>query len=88
MCSIMGVCGRVESLGLRRPKSIIFIKSTPNHDHAQDDPTNKKQPISGKPTSKQPLSENNQLRLFFPRLGKVEHWYYHRHSCICQSPAI
>ncbi|KAJ6992784.1 hypothetical protein NC653_016015 [Populus alba x Populus x berolinensis] len=45
----MGVCGRVESLGLRRPKSIIFIESNPNHDHAQDDPTNKKQPFLESP---------------------------------------
>ncbi|CAK7345867.1 unnamed protein product [Dovyalis caffra] len=52
------------------------LLSTPslhvNDDHAQDDPTNKKQPISGKPNGKQLLSENKQLRLFFPRLGKVQ----------------
>ncbi|KAJ6331714.1 hypothetical protein OIU76_010156 [Salix suchowensis] len=46
-------------------------KLSPDHYHAQDDPANKKQPISGKLTSKQLLSENNQLRIFFPRLGGV-----------------
>lgn len=45
---------------------------TPNLDHAQDDPTNKKLSISSKPSNKELLSENKQLRLFFPGLGKIK----------------
>ncbi|KAJ6372852.1 hypothetical protein OIU76_027226 [Salix suchowensis] len=45
---------------------------TPNLDHAQEDPINKKLLISSKPSNKELPSENKQLRLFFPGLGKMK----------------
>ncbi|KAG5220401.1 nucleolar protein [Salix suchowensis] len=45
---------------------------TPNLDHAQEDTINKKLLISSKPSNKELPSENKQLRLFFPGLGKMK----------------